>query len=137
MGSTFPPARERTVTSTSSFLSLLVSMALLCASTACERAGEVSGANNTPHAAPRGAEVAGFVVGQVAAAPGPRTAQPVNVATDAEMGRRVRKQLLELTDLHEETTYHARAYATNANGRTLRRSRYVPGLGRHFRKHQL
>lgn len=42
-----------------------------------------------------------------------------------------------LTDLHEETTYHARAYATNANGRTLRRSRYVPGLGRHFRKHQL
>ena len=77
-------------------------MALLCASTACERAGEVSGANNTPHAAPRGAEVAGFVVGQVAAAPGPRTAQPVNVATDAEMGRRVRKQLLELTDLHEE-----------------------------------
>ena len=102
MSSAVPPARTPQVASAQSFLILVLSSALFCATTACERAGEVPRDSANRSTAARGAEVVGFVVGQVAVASGPRTEQPVDVVTDAEIGRRVRQQLLELDGLHEE-----------------------------------
>ena len=75
---------------------------LLFVTVACERAGEVPPEGANTSAGGNGAEVAGFVVGQVATGSGPRTGQPITVMSDADLGRRVRHAILDLQEFHEE-----------------------------------